>query len=85
METKLANCEVRPQVIWPVSKFLTETGGTKSPSAIHGPLGPIFYPIDKASIIADCLENQLKEHDLCDFLQQKICGGPSRSPVGYRR
>jgi hypothetical protein len=28
-------------------------GWTKSTSAIHGPLGPIFYPIDKANIIAD--------------------------------
>jgi hypothetical protein len=40
-----------------------------APSAIRGPLGRIFYPIDKASIIADCLENQFRaheSHELCD-------------------
>jgi hypothetical protein len=57
-ETKLANCEVTPQAIWPIVKFLTKWGGTKTPSAIHGHLGAIFYPIDKANIIAYCLENQ---------------------------
>jgi hypothetical protein len=29
-------------------------------------LGPIFYPVDKASIITDCLENQFRAHELCD-------------------
>jgi hypothetical protein len=26
----------------------------------------MFYPIDKANMVADCLENQFKAHDLCD-------------------
>jgi hypothetical protein len=34
---------------------------------VHGPLGPIFYPINKANIIADFLENQFRVHGLCDF------------------
>jgi hypothetical protein len=62
----LATCEVTPQAIWPVAKSLTKSGGPKASSAIHGPLGHIFYPIDKANIIADCLENQFTVHDLCD-------------------
>jgi hypothetical protein len=33
---------------------------------MHGPLGPIFYPIDTANIITDCLENQITALDLCD-------------------
>jgi hypothetical protein len=35
-------------------------GGQNVPCAIHIPLDPIFHPI------ADCLENQFREHDLCD-------------------
>jgi hypothetical protein len=65
-ETKLANCDVIPQAMWPLVKSLTKTGGTKATSAIHGPLGLIFYPIDKANIIGDCLENQFRAHDLSD-------------------
>jgi hypothetical protein len=56
-ETKLANCEVMPQEIWPIAKSLTKRGRPKAPSANHDPLGPIFYPINKANITADCLEN----------------------------
>jgi hypothetical protein len=41
-------------------------GTTKAPSAIHGPLDPIFYPTDKVNINADHLENQSKSHNLCD-------------------
>jgi hypothetical protein len=62
-ETKLANCKVTPQAMWPTGKYLTKRGGLKAPSAIHGPLGPIFYTTDKANIIADCLENQFRVHD----------------------
>jgi hypothetical protein len=28
----------------------------------HGPLHHIFYPIDKANLIADCLGNQFRGH-----------------------
>jgi hypothetical protein len=30
-------------------KSLSKNVGSKAPSAIHGPLGPIFYPDDKAN------------------------------------
>jgi hypothetical protein len=41
-----------PQVIWPTAKSLTMRDGPKAQSEIHGSLGPIFYPTDKANIIA---------------------------------
>jgi hypothetical protein len=63
---KLANCEVTLQAIWPIAKSLSKSDGPNASSAVHGPFGPIFYPISKANIIADCLENQFKAHDLCD-------------------
>jgi hypothetical protein len=53
---KLANCEITPQAIWPVAKYFSKRGGPKAPSAILAPLGPIFYIIDKANIIADSLK-----------------------------
>jgi hypothetical protein len=65
-ETNSENCEATPQVIWPIAKSLSKRGGPKAPSEIHGPLGLIFYPIHKTNIIADCLENQFRAHDLFD-------------------
>jgi hypothetical protein len=52
------------QAIWHIAKSLTKRGGPKVPSESHGPLGLIFYPIDKANIIEDCLENQFRVHDM---------------------
>jgi hypothetical protein len=37
-----------------------EKGWTK------GFLGTTYHPNEKANVIADCLENQFKSHDLCD-------------------
>jgi hypothetical protein len=65
-EKKLANCKVTPQAIWPIAKSLIKRARPKAPSAIHGPLNHIFYLIDKANIVADCLENQFTVHALCD-------------------
>jgi hypothetical protein len=42
-------------------------GWTKGPPAVHGSLGFIFYPINKANITADCLKNQFIAHDLHDY------------------
>jgi hypothetical protein len=47
-------------------KSLTKRGEPKAPSAIHGSSSPIFYPIDKDNIIADCLEKQFRVRNLCD-------------------
>jgi hypothetical protein len=65
-ETNLANSEFIPQTTWPIAKSLTKRGGPKAPPTFHGPLDPIFYPIDKAYIIALCLENLFRAHDMCD-------------------
>jgi hypothetical protein len=65
-ETKLGNCEVTPQATWPIAKSLLRRDGPKASSAIHGPSGLKFYPIDKANPIVDCLENQFKPPQLCD-------------------
>jgi hypothetical protein len=49
------------------AESLTRRGGPKAPTAIHSPSGPIFYPIDKANVIANYLENQFTPHELCDL------------------
>jgi hypothetical protein len=71
-ETKLANCEVTPQAIRSIAKSLTKRVGPKAPSALHGPLGLILYPIDKTNMLAASLGNQFRAHDLgdCDHRQQ---------------
>jgi hypothetical protein len=40
-------------------------GGPKSPTAVHGLLGLMYHPLEKANAIVDCLENQFTPHDLC--------------------
>jgi hypothetical protein len=65
-KTKIANTDVTPQAIWPVAKSLMKRDGAKKPTAIHGPFGLTFHPLEKANAIADCLENQFTLHDLCD-------------------
>jgi hypothetical protein len=65
-KTRIGNCEVTPQEIWPVAKSLMKRDGARAPTAIHGPLDLKFHPLEKANAIADCLENLLTPHDLCD-------------------
>jgi hypothetical protein len=65
-ETKIGNCEVTPQSIWPIAKSLLKRDGPRAPTTIHGPLDLKFLPLEKANAIADCLENQFTPHDLCD-------------------
>jgi hypothetical protein len=38
----------------------------KAPTAIHGPSGLRFLPLEKLNAIADCLENQFTLYDLCE-------------------
>jgi hypothetical protein len=55
---------------WQIAKsHLKRYGLQEKPSPVHGLLGPIYYPVDKANIIADCLQNQFTAHDLrdCDY------------------
>jgi hypothetical protein len=65
-ETKVADTDVTPQVIWPIVKSLMKRDIAKEPTAIHGPFGLTFHPLEKANAITDCLENQFTLHDLCD-------------------
>jgi hypothetical protein len=64
-ETKTDNCEVTPQSIWPIAKYLLRRDEPRAPTAIHGPSGLKFLPLEKANAIADCLEIRFTPHDLC--------------------
>jgi hypothetical protein len=63
-QKNIGNCEVTPQSIWPVVKSLIKRDRPKAPTAIHGPLGLKYQPLEKTSTIADCLENQFTHQ--CD-------------------
>jgi hypothetical protein len=65
-ETKLANTELAPPAKWPIAKSLTHRDGPRAPTAIHGLLGLQYHPLDKATVIADCLENQFTPLELCE-------------------
>jgi hypothetical protein len=65
-ETTIGNCEVTPQVIWPIVKSLIKRDGPKAPTAVHGPLGLNYQPLEKATRALDHLEHQFAPHDLCD-------------------
>jgi hypothetical protein len=65
-KTKIENCEVTPQAIWPIAKYLTKRREAKATTTIHGPLGPVFYPNKKANVIANYLENLFTQHKVCD-------------------
>jgi hypothetical protein len=65
-ETKVGNCEVILQFSWPTAKLFTKKNGLKATTAVHGSLGITYRPNEKANVIADCLENQLTFHELCD-------------------
>jgi hypothetical protein len=65
-ETIIGNCEVTSQGTWPIAKSLLKRDGPRERTAIHGPLGLKFLPLEKANVIAGCLENQFTPHELCD-------------------
>jgi hypothetical protein len=56
------------EAVFPVQSILrTSCHIANSLTKRDGPLGPIFYPISKANIIADFLENQFRVHGLWRF------------------
>jgi hypothetical protein len=65
-KTKVGNCEVTPQALWPIAKSLMKRDGPKTTTAIYGPLGRTYQRNWKTNVIAECLENQFTPHDLCD-------------------
>jgi hypothetical protein len=66
LETKVRNCEVTPQALWPVAKSLMKRDGPKAPAAVHGPLGIIYHLNEEANVTVNCLEKQFTSHNLCD-------------------
>jgi hypothetical protein len=71
-EAKLCNCEVTPQAVWPIAKFLLRRDGPKVPTAIHGPSGLKFYPKDKANVTADCLQKQFTPRVLTKNHERRV-------------
>jgi hypothetical protein len=65
-ESKIEYCEVSPQAIWPIAKLLTKRSGPKATTAIYGPLGPVFYPNEKANVIVNYLGNLFTPHKVCN-------------------
>jgi hypothetical protein len=63
-ETKISNSEATPHAIWPLAKCPMRRDRTKAPTAVHGPSGIKFLPLEKVNVIADCLENQFIPHDV---------------------
>jgi hypothetical protein len=66
LDTRLGNCEVIPQAIWPIARTLLNRDAPRAPTTVHGCSGLKFLPKDKANAIVDCSENHLTHHDLCD-------------------
>jgi hypothetical protein len=62
-ETKVKNCEVTPQALWPTVESLMKRDG---PTTVHGPLGITYHLNEKVSAIVDSLENQFTSHDQHD-------------------
>jgi hypothetical protein len=65
-KTKISNCDITCQAIWPIAKSLIKRTRPKTSIAIHGPLGLKYHPLEKANATADYLEIQFTSHDLCD-------------------
>jgi hypothetical protein len=66
MESKLSNSEITPHAIWSLEKSLMRRDRPKAPATIHSPSGLKLFPLEKANVITDCLENQFTPHDLCE-------------------
>jgi hypothetical protein len=71
-ETKINNSEVTPQAIWPIAKSRLKRDGPRPPTAIHGPLGLKFLPLEKANASADCVETS--SHHMTCVKKTMSCG-----------
>jgi len=47
-ETKIRNSEVTPHAIWHLAKSLMKRDRPKTPTAIQGPSGLKFLPVEKS-------------------------------------
>jgi hypothetical protein len=59
---EVGNCLVKPKPLWPIA----ERDGPMVPTVVHGPLGITYHQNEGANVIADCIENHITSHDLCD-------------------
>jgi hypothetical protein len=64
-ELKIGNCYFTPRTMWHIVKSLIKRDEPRTPTAIHGPLGLKYQSLDKATTVADYLENQLTSHYTC--------------------
>jgi hypothetical protein len=51
-ETNRSNCEVTHQAIWSIANSLMKRDGPNALTAIHGPFGLKFLPLEKPNAIA---------------------------------
>jgi hypothetical protein len=61
-DTKMGNCEVTPQAMWPMAKAMLNRDAPKAPTVIHGYSGLKFLPLEKVNAIADSLEIRRTQH-----------------------
>jgi hypothetical protein len=52
--TKVGNCEITSQILWPTAKLLLKRDGANAPTSVQG---LTYHPNQKANVIADCLQN----------------------------
>jgi hypothetical protein len=50
-EIQIGNCEVTPQSTWSTAKSLLKRYRPRAPTAIHGPSGLKFLPLEKAIVL----------------------------------
>jgi len=70
-ETKIGNCEVTTQAVWPIATSLLEWEGLWTATAIHGPIGLKYHPVGKVTAIADCLEKEFTPSGPCDEIRER--------------
>jgi hypothetical protein len=54
-KTKVRNCAITPQYIWPVAESIMKRDEPKTPTVIHGPSSLNYYLREKANTTAECL------------------------------
>jgi hypothetical protein len=62
-----------------------EKGRTKGSNPVRGPLGITYHPNKKANVIADCLENRFKSHDLCDENHERRVETRVQAPLAIEK
>jgi hypothetical protein len=53
------------------SEIPQKRGEPKATTGIHGPIGPVFYPNEKANENANYLDNLFTPHNVCDTTHEQ--------------